>query len=193
LFARATSAGGATGVKLASLKIAVVSTSSGAGKTTLARRLAALHHLPHVELDSLHHLANWEPAPDFESKVAAALQAPGWIVDGNYHGRLGDIVTDGADLVIWLDLPMRVCLWRLTRRTARRWVTREVLWNGNRETLYAAVLARDSLFRFALSTYRRRREEMPGRLRGRPVIHLRSQREVDTWLANLKPAATLTP
>lgn len=175
------------------MKIAIVSTTSGAGKTTLARRLAAHYGVPHVELDSLHHLAGWAPNPDFESDVAAALREPGWIVDGNYHGRLRSLVTDAADLVVWLDLPIWVCTWRMATRTAGRRLRREELWNGNRETFHNAVLARDGLFRYALSTYRRRRREMPARLRGRTVVHLRSQRAVDAWLAELLAADTLTP
>jgi len=174
------------------MRIAVVSTSSGAGKTTLARALAAHYDVPHIELDAFHHLAGWQPNPEFELQVADAVQQPGWVVDGNYYGRLGTSATGAADLVVWLDLPIWVCLWRMGRRTARRWLTREELWNGNRETFYAAVLARDSLFRFALSTYRRRRREMPARLEGRPVVRLRSQRDVDAWFANLRAADTLT-
>ena len=174
------------------MRISVVGTSSGAGKTTVGRRLASIYGVTFVELDSLHHLPNWEPNPQFERLVAAAVEQPDWVIDGNYYGRLGATVTDAADLVVWLDLPMRVMTWRMGRRTARRWLTREELWNGNRESFHAAVLARDSLFRFAISTYRRRRREMPARLRGRNVVHLRSQREVDTWLANLETAATLT-
>ena len=77
----------------------------------------------------------------------------------------------------------------LARRTAERLLRREELWNGNRETLWAAVFARDSLFRFALCTSRRRRREMPGRLAGTRYVRLRSQREVEAWLS----AATLTP
>jgi adenylate kinase family enzyme len=175
------------------MRIAVVSTSSGAGKTTLGRRLASLYSVPFVELDSLHHLAGWEPNPDFERVVGAAVEQPGWVIDGNYHGRLGDTVTGAADLVVWLDLPMWVCVWRMAKRTARRRLWREELWNGNREDFYNAVLARDSLFRYALSTYRRRRREMPGRLGDQTIVRLRSQGEVDAWLANLEAADTLTP
>lgn len=164
-------------------RIAIVSSISGAGKTTLGRRLAEACAVPFIELDAIHHLAGWEPAPDFEAKVAAAIAQPGWVVDGNYYGRLRGTVTGAADLVVWLDLPVRVCLARMARRTARRGLFREVLWNGNRETFYNAVLARDSLFRYALSTYRRRQREMPARLAGRPVVRLRSQTEVDAWLA----------
>ena len=38
------------------MRIVVVGTS-GAGKTTLARRIAALLMLPHIELDAI----NWQP------------------------------------------------------------------------------------------------------------------------------------
>lgn len=169
-------------------RIAVVSTMSGAGKTTLAKLLASRLGVPCIELDALHHLADWQPAPDFEQKVAIAAAQAGWVIDGNYHGRLKGSVTDAADVVLWLDLPVAVCLWRMAKRTARRIVTRKELWNGNRETIYAAVFARDSLFRFALSTYRRRRREMPGRLAGARCVRLRSQAEVNRWLA-----ANLTP
>ena len=39
-----------------------------------------------------------------------------------------------ADTVVWLDLPLRVCLRRLWGRTAAEDPrAREELWNGNRE------------------------------------------------------------
>ena len=101
------------------MRVAVVSTCSGAGKTTLARKLAARYAVPHIELDSIHHLAGWRPNPDFEKAVAAAIAQPAWIADGNYHGRLRGAVTNQADLVLWLDLPISVCVWRMAKRTVR--------------------------------------------------------------------------
>ena len=58
-----------------------------------------------------------------------------WVVDGVYRNKLGDLVLEHADVVVWLDLPVRVWLSRLVWRTARRIATREELWNGNREEL----------------------------------------------------------
>lgn len=43
-------------------RISVVGVT-GAGKTTLARRLSDLLDVPHVELDALHWEPNWTPAP----------------------------------------------------------------------------------------------------------------------------------
>jgi hypothetical protein len=46
---------------------------------------------------------------------------------------LGDLITDRADLIIWLDLPVRLVMWRLLRRTHLRNKHRTELWNGNVE------------------------------------------------------------
>ena len=166
------------------MRIAVISTCSGAGKTTLSRRLAELYGIPHVELDGLFHDPGWVAAPDFEIRVAAALSAPDWVADGNYSGHLGDSVLTMADEVVWLDLPLLTCLLRLIRRTARRLLWREELWNGNRESLRNVLLDRDGLFAYAIRNFGRRRREFPARLGPHRSIRLRSQRDVDAWLAN---------
>jgi hypothetical protein len=36
---------------------------------------------------------------------------------------------------VWLDLPRLTTTWQVIRRTLRRALTREELWNGNREPL----------------------------------------------------------
>jgi dephospho-CoA kinase len=79
---------------------------SGSGKTTLARALAQRLGLEHVELDALHHDPGWTPAPApvLQARVSSALDdARGWVVDGNYDGKLGALVRDRAELVVWLD------------------------------------------------------------------------------------------
>ena len=42
------------------------------------------------------------------------------MIDGNYTAQARHAVLDAADTVVWLDLPMRVWLPRLARRTGRR-------------------------------------------------------------------------
>jgi adenylate kinase family enzyme len=163
--------------------------TSGAGKTTVGRALAERLGLPFVELDALYHGPNWQEAPDdvFRARVEAAMAAAptGWVIDGNYGGRLGDLVLEQADTLVWLDLPLHVCLRRLWRRTWLRILRREVLWNGNREGIRTAFLSRDSLFVWAISSHRRRRRTLPERLTRHPqltVVRLRSPGEVRDWL-----------
>jgi hypothetical protein len=84
---------------------------------------------------------------------------------------------------------VEVALWRLTRRTARRWLRNEELWNGNRETLRAAFWGRDSLVAWAILTHFRHRRDWPTELAGRPLVRLRTAREVARWLSELSPIA----
>lgn len=114
-------------------RISVVG-NTGSGKTTLASRLAAALGVPHLELDSVFHQADWQPldTEEFRAVVSDFTGADAWVVDGNYSA-VRDIVWDRADTVIWADPPRRTALRRLAARTFRRMVTGAELWNGNRE------------------------------------------------------------
>ena len=112
------------------------------------------------------------------------MPATGWVVDGGYHGKLGELVLERAELVVWLDLPLRTILRRLLRRTMRRIRAREELWGGNRETWRGAFVSRDSLLMWALQTHRRTRKRYEDRLRHRNTVRLRSVREAEAWLAS---------
>jgi adenylate kinase family enzyme len=114
-------------------RVSVVGTS-GAGKSTVAAALAALLGASFLELDSVHHQADWTPLPrsEFRALVAAAAAGERWVIDGNYSS-VQDIVWARADTVVWLDLPRRTVMRRVIWRTLRRIGGRVELWNGNRE------------------------------------------------------------
>ena len=107
------------------------------------------------------------------------------MIDGAYRGKLGDLVLDAADVVVWLDLPLRVWLPRLIRRTAQRIRRREELWNGNRETLVNVIWGRESLLVFAVRSHFRRRREYPDALARWRVVRLRTPAEVERFLADV--------
>ena len=56
-------------------------------------------------------------------------------MDGNYS-KVQDIVWKHANVIIWLDYHSHVVYPRLLRRVLRRSIYKEVLWNGNTETLW---------------------------------------------------------
>ena len=165
-------------------KVAVVASASGNGKTTLGRELARRLDVPFVEMDALVHGPNWVETPNDELRriVEPILAGQEWVVDGTYRGKLGDLVLRSADVVVWLDQPIHVWLPRLVRRTVRRIVRSEELWNGNRETLRNVLFSRDSLILFAFRQHFRRRRLYPTELAPYNVVRLRSPREVERWL-----------
>jgi len=173
------------------LRIVIVGVT-GSGKTTTAQKLAQILHIPHIELDSLHWLPNWEmvETEPFRREVGQALAGPTWVTDGNYS-KARDIIWGRASVFVWLDYSLPVILWQLTRRTLKRVITREILWNDNRETIRGAFLSRDSLFFWALQSYPKQRKTYPAQL-ARPeyahlqVIRLRSRRETDQWLKQIE-------
>jgi adenylate kinase family enzyme len=166
-------------------RVSIQATASACGKTTLGRELARRLDVPFVELDSLHHGPGWTEATaeELRAKVEPVVAGEAWVIDGGYWGKLGDLVLRNADLVVWLDLPARVWLPRLVRRTLLRVARREELWNGNRESVRNVFFSRDSLILYALRHAPRHRRDYPVRLAPYRVVRLRSQREVDAWLA----------
>lgn len=115
-------------------RIAIVG-CPGSGKSTLGPQLASHLGASYVELDALFHQSDWTPTPipEFRAKVTAALRPERWVVDGNYR-TVEDLVQGGADTVIWLDLARWRVMARVIVRSLRRLITREELWNGNRES-----------------------------------------------------------
>ena len=168
-------------------RVVVVASASGNGKTTLGRALARRLDVPFVELDALVHGPNWTETSDEDlaRRLAAVFALDGWVIDGDYSHKLGTLVLDAADLVVWLDLPIRVWFPRLVRRTLRRLVRREELWNGNRESLRTTVWGRESLFAWAFRQHRRRRRAWPAKLSAYRVVRLRSVAAVERWLAGV--------
>ncbi|MGH2521203.1 MAG: adenylate kinase [Anaerolineales bacterium] len=173
-------------------RLAVVGIT-GSGKTTFARALAGRLAVPHVELDALYWKPGWKEAPRaaFRERLAQALNAPAWVVDGNY-GFARDMIWGRATGLIWLDYSLPLTLWRLTLRTWRRLLTREELWNGNRERLRDFFFSRESLYLWALKSYPKQRREYPAALQ-RPehahlaVERLRSPRAAAVWLSRIRP------
>lgn len=141
-------------------RIAVVG-PSGSGKTTLARRLATELRCDHIELDSIFHQPGWTQLPDdqFRKVVHTRVAAESWVTCGNYE-RVQDLILNRADTVIWLDLPRRVVMLQLFRRTVRRFVTREELWNGIREPLsnFYSLVPENNVFLWAWNTYDKLRD-----------------------------------
>ena len=144
-----------------------------------------------IELDALFWKPDWGQTPDdeFLPAVDDATRGDQWVLDGNYS-RTRAIVWPRADTVIWLDYSFPRVFWQLLRRTIRRSVTREVLWDGCCERFRKSVFSKDSILLWCLKTYWRRRRNYP-RIFQRPehkhvtVLRFSSPQEFDRWMSAL--------
>jgi len=99
--------------------------NSGSGKSTLAARLAEGLQAPFVELDALNWLPGWvglnQTDPDrFERRIREATRGERWVAAGSYERFSRRILWPRLDTVVWLDLPLRLLVWRFLHRSWRR-------------------------------------------------------------------------
>jgi len=94
--------------------------SPGAGKTTLAARLAARLGVPVHHLDQYHWDPGWRYRDGAQSReaVRALSETPAWVMDGNF-GESFDLRMSRADTLVWLDYPRTTCLRRILTRTVK--------------------------------------------------------------------------
>jgi len=155
-------------------RVSVVGTS-GAGKSTLGAALAARLGVDFLELDSVFHQPGWVPLPreEFRERVAVAVAGERWVIDGGYSA-VRDLVWARADTVVWLDLPRRTVMRRITCRTLRRVAGRVELWNGNRERWRNLFTwdKNESIIAWAWQTYGSRRERYAALLTDPANAHL---------------------
>ncbi|HLY90332.1 MAG TPA: hypothetical protein VKQ27_15225, partial [Acetobacteraceae bacterium] len=142
----------------------VITGTSGAGKTTLARTIAARLALPHIELDAINWQAGWRDLvrydpPEFIRRVTEAAAAEEWVADGNY-GLVRDVLWRRATHMVWLDYQRPVIMRRVIVRSLSRVVMRTELWpgTGNRER-WLFLLQSSHPIRWAWNTWLRRRME----------------------------------
>lgn len=172
----------------------VVGGSTSSGKSTFSRELAARMQAPLIELDEIRHGPNWTETPNarFRELLDPRTAQGTWVVDGNY-AFARDLTWGRADTLVWLDYSLPLLLWRLFRRTNRRILRREVLWNGNRERFANAYFSTDSLYLWVLRSYWKRRRNWPRQLAEPAYRHLvvhrfRTPGEAAGWLAGIGTA-----
>ena len=98
--------------------------SPGAGKSTLASRIAGRLGVPPIHLDREYFGPGWAvpSKAEWRERVRALAARPSWVMDGNYASTF-DLRVPRAEAVVWLDLPRLTCLARVIRRVLRYWGT----------------------------------------------------------------------
>jgi adenylate kinase family enzyme len=163
----------------------LIAGTSGSGKTTLAALVAQVLGIPHIEIDALFHGPDWSPRQSFEADVRQFSNSPGWVTEWQYS-VVRAVLAERADLLVWLDLSRSTVMYQVIRRTLRRRLHREVLWNGNVEAPLKSIFTdRQHIVRWAWTTHGKTalrvatlREQRPEL----PIIRLTSRSAARHWL-----------
>ena len=188
------SMGGVHGSSPIGVRIQVTG-NSGSGKTTVAELLANVLDADFVDLDAL----NWQPGwralndsdpAELERRFLAATAGERWVASGSYTRHCQRTFWPRLETIVWLDLPLRTCVWRIIRRTWQRWRTRELLWGTNYERLWPnfMVWRKDSLLNWSVTQHSRKRSatlayQTDPRWSHIRFVRLTSPAEVNTFLA----------
>jgi adenylate kinase family enzyme len=100
------------------MKRVAVFGNGGAGKSTLARRLAELTRLPLYHLDQIQYRTGGDKVPHDEYLRAHGdlLKREAWIIDGYGCTASSWERFAAADTLVYIDLPLAIHYFRVTRR-----------------------------------------------------------------------------
>ena len=98
-------------------RVAVIG-NGGGGKTTLSRRLSALHGLPLTHVDSIQFLPGLQrrPEPDTRTKLNAIAAGPAWLIDGFGPWDVMEARFRAADHIVFVDFPLWRHYWWCAKR-----------------------------------------------------------------------------
>lgn len=169
--------------------------TTGSGKSTLARKLAQKRQLHYIELDDLLWLDDWQESSNeaLFSKLKTAMEdaTSGWVLDGLYT-RIVPMIMQQVDTVIWLDYPFHINLYRLTKRTLGRVISRKKLWenSNNRESL-KLMLSKESIFVWLIKSYPKNRNKYFDLMHNPAYQHIQfirltSPKQTESFLKHVK-------
>lgn len=173
-------------------RINVIGTS-GSGKSTFSRKLAAIIGAPYLEIDHMFWGPDWTNLddPEFFAKMEQQLDRDTWVLDGNYT-KTAHIKWRHVQTIIWLDYSRYTIMSRAIRRAIWRIITQVELWQGtgNRESL-RQLFSKDSIVRWSWNTYQSNRDRYNQLMTDSDYAHIRfirlsDPREAEKFLNSIR-------
>ena len=168
-------------------KIVVIGCSA-AGKSTVARRPGEALAIEVVHLDKVLWKPHCQLTPPEEEpqEMRELLRKPRWIIDGNYTASLPMRLRD-ADTVVLVDFSRWVCMLRAFKRLFQYWgKTRPTMGAGCPETFNLNFLK--WIWRYPQEERPQLMDQLRDHGAHARLVHLRTQRQVDRFLAGLAAA-----
>lgn len=161
----------------------VIIGSSGAGKTTLAKKLGPRLGLKVYHLDRFFWQPDWRRKPD-DTRIDILQNLAGqsrWVIEGSYLNS-SELHLIAADTIIFLDIPPLVCLYRrIKRHREYQGHPGRDLPLGSRDMLTLPVLLHILFFPFHA---RKKLEYRLSKFPPEKLVRLHSPEEVERFLRN---------
>lgn len=102
------------------MKRVMIVGAPGSGKSTMARWVGAQTDLPVQHMDHIHWMSGWVERPhvDRVEMIRSVEESDRWVIEGGISKRYAARLAR-ADILIWLDLPVTLRLWRVMLRSWR--------------------------------------------------------------------------
>ncbi|MEB6550443.1 topology modulation protein [Heyndrickxia sporothermodurans] len=166
-------------------RIMIMGVSAGVGKSTFARKLGDILQIDVYHLDAYYWKPGWVEVTEDEFRGAQeeVVKKDQWIIEGNYTSTY-DIRASRADTIIYLELPLVVCLGRVLKRFFKNiGRTRPDMGKGCKEKIDWQFI------KFIITTYYPRKNKMVDRFKAfqsadaeRKVIMLKNKRAIKDYL-----------
>ena len=92
-------------------------------------------------------------------------------------------------MVVYLDLPFHIVLYRIIRRSLLRGIKNEELWHGNKETLWKHLFTRDSMILWTIKRFSMNRKRYTELFEKPEYLHIKfvrlcSDKEVEDFVTH---------
>ena len=165
-------------------KIAIIG-SSGAGKTTLAKKISSRLKVKVYHLDRFFWQPDWirESGERRIDTLKGFVQKRQWIIEGTYLNS-SELHLNEADIIIFLDMPPFLCFWRIIMRHLNyRGLRRCDIPKGSTNRL--TFLGMLQVLAFRLRAHGKLEDKLY-KFPQEKIIRLHSPKEVESFLARLE-------
>jgi adenylate kinase family enzyme len=171
-------------------KVAVFG-NAGGGKSTLAKKLAQLTHIPQYPLDMIQYRVGGGEVPHDEYAKAHAklLQQDAWIIEGYGSRESAWERFAAADTLIYIDLPLFVHFLWITRRLLKGLFVNPEGWPQGSPILKGTINGYRVLWLCHRHLTPKYRKLVSTARQHKRVHHLRSAAEMDAFLKEVSSEA----
>lgn len=168
-------------------KVAVFG-NAGGGKSTVSRNLAELTGLPLYVLDKIQFKPGGIPIPDadFQLQHEQILAQDRWLIDGFGSPQTLWPRLDAADCLVYIDFPIRVHGWWITKRLFQSFIKTPPGWPENSPIWRSSISSYKALWLCHQYLTPKYRDYVSKASLDRQVYHLTSVQELPEFYQQIQ-------